>query len=95
MRPSGGVFIDHAGMGAVIGETAVIGDDCALYHGVTLGGTTWQRGKRHPTLANDVVVGAGAEVLGLIQIGPGARINSNAVVLRDVPANGTVVGVPG
>ena len=87
-------FIDH-GMGVVIGETAVIGDDCTLYHGVTLGGTTWQKGKRHPTLANDVVVGAGAKVLGPIQIGPGARIGSNAVVLRDVPANGTVVGVPG
>jgi serine O-acetyltransferase len=87
-------FIDH-GMGVVIGETAVIGDDCTLYHGVTLGGTTWQKGKRHPTLANDVVVGAGAKVLGPIEIGAGARIGSNAVVLRDVPAQATVVGVPG
>ena len=87
-------FIDH-GMGVVIGETAVIGDDCTLYHGVTLGGTTWQKGKRHPTLADDVVVGAGAKVLGPIEVGSGARIGSNAVVLRDVPANATVVGVPG
>ena len=87
-------FIDH-GMGVVIGETAVIGDDCTLYHGVTLGGTTWQKGKRHPTLANDVVVGAGAKVLGPIEIGSGARIGSNAVVVRDVPSNSTVVGVPG
>ncbi|WP_078119278.1 serine O-acetyltransferase [Thiosocius teredinicola] len=87
-------FIDH-GMGVVIGETAVIGDDCTLYHGVTLGGTSWQKGKRHPTLANDVVVGAGAKVLGPIEIGSGARIGSNAVVVRDVPANSTVVGVPG
>jgi len=87
-------FIDH-GMGVVIGETAVIGDDCTLYHGVTLGGTSWQKGKRHPTLANDVVVGAGAKVLGPIQVGTGARIGSNAVVVRDVPANSTVVGVPG
>ena len=87
-------FIDH-GMGVVIGETAVIGDDCTLYHGVTLGGTSWQKGKRHPTLANDVVVGAGAKVLGPIEIGSGVRIGSNAVVLRDVPDNATVVGVPG
>jgi len=87
-------FIDH-GMGVVIGETAVIGDDCTLYHGVTLGGTTWQKGKRHPTLENDVVVGAGAKVLGPIVIGRGARIGSNAVVLREVPEQGTVVGVPG
>jgi serine O-acetyltransferase len=86
-------FIDH-GMGVVIGET-VIGDDCTLYHGVTLGGTSWQKGKRHPTLANDVVVGAGAKVLGPIDIGSGSRIGSNAVVLRDVPENSTVVGVPG
>ena len=87
-------FIDH-GMGVVIGETAVIGDDCTLYHGVTLGGTSWRKGKRHPTLADDVVVGAGAKVLGPIEIGSGARIGSNAVVLRDVPPNSTVVGVPG
>jgi len=87
-------FIDH-GMGVVIGETAVIGDDCTLYHGVTLGGTSWQKGKRHPTLGNDVVVGAGAKVLGPILIGDGARIGSNAVVVKPVPAGATVVGVPG
>lgn len=88
------LFIDH-GMGVVIGETAIIGDDCTLYHGVTLGGTTWQKGKRHPTLGCDVVVGAGAKVLGPISIGDGARIGSNAVVVKAVPPGGTVVGVPG
>ena len=87
-------FIDH-GMGVVIGETAEIGDDCTLYHGVTLGGTTWEKGKRHPTLGNDVVIGAGAKVLGPIQIGDDVRIGSNAVVVKDVPAGATVVGVPG
>jgi len=87
-------FIDH-GMGVVIGETAEIGDDCTLYHGVTLGGTSWEKGKRHPTLGNDVVVGAGAKVLGPIKIGDGARIGSNAVVVKDVPDGATVVGVPG
>lgn len=87
-------FIDH-GMGVVIGETAVIGDDCTLYHGVTLGGTSWQKGKRHPTLGNGVVVGAGAKVLGPIEIGDGARIGSNAVVVKHVPPGSTVVGVPG
>lgn len=87
-------FIDH-GMGVVIGETAEIGDDCTLYHGVTLGGTSWEKGKRHPTLKNNVVVGAGAKVLGPIIIGEGARIGSNAVVVKDVPDNATVVGVPG
>jgi serine O-acetyltransferase len=87
-------FIDH-GMGVVIGETAVIGDDCTLYHGVTLGGTTWQKGKRHPTLGRDVVVGAGAKVLGPLTIGDGVRIGSNAVVVKSVPAGATVVGVPG
>lgn len=86
-------FIDH-GMGIVIGETACIGDDCTLYHGVTLGGTTWQKGKRHPTLGNDVVVGAGAKVLGPIIIGHGARIGSNAVVTKPVPNGATVVGIP-
>ncbi|VAW76418.1 Serine acetyltransferase [hydrothermal vent metagenome] len=87
-------FIDH-GMGVVIGETAEIGDDCTLYHGVTLGGTSWNKGKRHPTLGNDVVIGAGAKVLGPIQIGDDVRIGSNAVVLRDVHEGATVVGVPG
>lgn len=88
------LFIDH-GMGVVIGETAVIGDDCTLYHGVTLGGTSWQKEKRHPTLGNSVVIGAGAKVLGPINIGNGARIGSNSVVIRDVPENATVVGIPG
>lgn len=87
-------FIDH-GMGVVIGETAIIGDDCTLYHGVTLGGTSWHKGKRHPTLGDDVVVGAGAKVLGPIVIGAGSRIGSNAVVVKAVPSNSTVVGVPG
>ena len=87
-------FIDH-GMGVVIGETAEIGDDCTLYHGVTLGGTSWNKGKRHPTLGNDVVIGAGAKVLGPITIADGVRIGSNAVVLKDVQPNATVVGVPG
>ncbi len=87
-------FIDH-GMGVVIGETAEIGDDCTLYHGVTLGGTSWQKGKRHPTLGNNVVIGGGAKVLGPVMVGDGARIGSNSVVLKDVPASATVVGVPG
>ncbi len=87
-------FIDH-GMGVVIGETAEIGDDCTLYHGVTLGGTSWQKGKRHPTLGNGVVVGAGAKVLGPIEIGDNARIGSNAVVVKPVSAGKTVVGIPG
>jgi serine O-acetyltransferase len=88
------VFIDH-GMGVVIGETAEIGDDTTLYHGVTLGGTSWNKGKRHPTLGKSVVVGAGAKILGPIMIGDGARIGSNAVVVKDVPAGATVVGIPG
>lgn len=87
-------FIDH-GMGIVIGETAEIGDDCSLYHGVTLGGTSWKPGKRHPTLKNNVVVGAGAKVLGPITLHDGARVGSNAVVVKDVPENVTVVGIPG
>lgn len=87
-------FIDH-GMGVVVGETAVIGDDCTLYHGVTLGGTSWKKGKRHPTLGNGVVVGAGAKVLGPIEIGDNARIGSNAVVVRSVSADTTIVGIPG
>jgi serine O-acetyltransferase len=86
-------FIDH-GMGVVIGETAEIGDDCTLYHGVTLGGTSWNRGKRHPTLGNGVVVGAGAKILGPIVIGDGAQIGSNAVVVKEVPAGATAVGIP-
>jgi len=88
------LFIDH-GMGVVIGETAEIGDGCTLYHGVTLGGTTWQREKRHPTLGDNVVVGAGAKILGPIHVGDNARIGSNSVVVKDVPANATVVGIPG
>ena len=87
-------FIDH-GMGVVIGETAEVGDDCTLYHGVTLGGTTWDKGKRHPTLGNNVIIGAGAKVLGPIRVGDGGRIGSNAVVMKDVPDGATVVGVPG
>lgn len=87
-------FIDH-GMGVVIGETAEIGNDCTIYHGVTLGGTSWSKGKRHPTLSDYVVVGAGAKVLGPITIGMAARIGSNAVVVKDVPDESTVVGVPG
>lgn len=87
-------FIDH-GMGIVIGETAIIGDDCTLYHGVTLGGTTWKKGKRHPTLKNGVVIGAGAKVLGPIEVGEQGRVGSNSVVLKDVPAGATVVGIPG
>ncbi len=87
------LFIDH-GMGVVIGETAVIGDDCTIYHGVTLGGTSWHEGKRHPTLGNRVVVGAGAKILGPIVVGDDARIGSNAVVLKEVPAGATMVGIP-
>ncbi|MBT3171570.1 MAG: serine O-acetyltransferase [Rhodospirillaceae bacterium] len=85
-------FIDH-GMGVVIGETAMIGDNVTLYHGVTLGGITWAPGKRHPTLEDDVVVGAGAQVLGPITVGKGARVGANAVVLKDVPAGATMVGI--
>ena len=87
-------FIDH-GMGIVIGETSEIGDDCSIYHGVTLGGTTWQKGKRHPTLKDGVIIGAGAKVLGPITLGANARIGSNAVVVKDVPDDATVVGIPG
>src|SRR5450631_4907423 len=86
-------FIDH-GMGVVIGETAEIGDDVTLYHGVTLGGTSWKEGKRHPTLGNRVVVGAGAKILGPIFVGDGAKIGSNAVVVKEVPAGATAVGIP-
>jgi serine O-acetyltransferase len=87
------VFIDH-GMGVVIGETAEIGDDCTLYHGVTLGGTSWQKGKRHPTLETGVIIGAGAKVLGPITLGAGAKVGSNAVVVKDVPPGATAVGIP-
>jgi len=86
-------FIDH-GMGVVIGETSEIGDDCTLYHGVTLGGTSWNKGKRHPTLGKSVVVGAGAKILGPIEIGDGAKIGSNAVVVKAVPAGATAIGIP-
>ena len=87
------VFIDH-GMGVVIGETAEIGDDCTIYHGVTLGGVALHEGKRHPTLENGVVVGAGAKLLGPFTVGAGARIGSNSVVVRAVPAGATAVGIP-
>lgn len=87
-------FIDH-GCGVVIGETAEVGDDVTLYHGVTLGGVSWNSGKRHPTLGDGVVVGAGAKVLGPIRVGPHARIGANSVVIQDVPAQMTVVGIPG
>jgi serine O-acetyltransferase len=87
------VFIDH-GMGVVIGETAEIGDDCTLYHGVTLGGVSWNKGKRHPTLGRGVVVGAGAKILGPFTVGDEAKIGSNSVVVKAVPAGATVVGIP-
>lgn len=88
-----GVFIDH-GMGVVIGETAIVGDDVTLYQGVTLGGTGKERGKRHPTVERGVVVGVGASILGAVTVGEGAKIGAGAVVLRDVPAHTTAVGVP-
>ncbi|MEP7068351.1 MAG: serine O-acetyltransferase [Usitatibacter sp.] len=87
------VFIDH-GMGVVIGETAEIGDECTLYHGVTLGGVSWNKGKRHPTLGKGVVVGAGAKILGPFVVGEGAKVGSNSVVVKAVPAGATVVGIP-
>ncbi|MFZ4537028.1 serine O-acetyltransferase [Propionivibrio sp.] len=87
-------FIDH-GAGVVIGETAKVGDDVTLYHGVTLGGTSWNKGRRHPTLSDGVVVGAGAKILGPITIGERVRVGANSVVVKDVPADRTVVGVPG
>ncbi len=89
-----GLFIDH-GMGVVIGETAVIGDNVLLYQGVTLGGTGLTKGKRHPTVGDNVVIGGGAKVLGNITVGDNSYIGANAVVIRDVPPNSTVVGVPG
>lgn len=89
-----GLFIDH-GMGVVIGETSIIGDNVTMFQGATLGGTGKEKGKRHPTLGNNVVVGAGAKILGNIIIGDNVNIGANAVVIRDVPSNSTVVGVPG
>jgi serine O-acetyltransferase len=88
------VFIDH-GMGVVIGETAIVGDDVTMYQGVTLGGTGKERGKRHPTIENNVVIGGGAKILGNITVGRNCNIGAGSVVLRDVPENSTVVGVPG
>ena len=87
-------FIDH-GACVVIGETSEIGDDVTLYHGVTLGGTTWNKGKRHPTLGDGVVIGAGAKILGAITLGDQVRVGANSVVVKDVPAARTVVGIPG
>ncbi len=87
-------FIDH-GMGVVVGETAIIGDNVLLYQGVTLGGTGLEKGKRHPTIGNNVVIGTGAKVLGNITVGDNSYIGANAVVIKDVPPNSTVVGVPG
>lgn len=89
-----GFFIDH-GMGVVIGETAEIGDNVTMYHGVTLGGVSLEKGKRHPTIGDNVVIGAGAKVLGAITIGAGSRIGANSVVVKPVPANSVVVGIPG
>jgi len=87
-------FIDH-GMGVVIGETAEIGDDCMMYHGVTLGGTSWDKVKRHPTLKNGVIIGAGAKILGPITLGKNVRVGSNSVVVKSIDDNCTVVGIPG
>lgn len=89
-----GFFIDH-GMGVVIGETAEIGENCLLYHGVTLGGVSLAKKKRHPTLGNNVVIGAGAKVLGAITLGDNVQVGANAVVLKDVPPQSVVVGIPG
>ncbi len=86
-------FIDH-GVGVVIGETAEVGDDVTLYHGVTLGGTSWSKGKRHPTLGDHVVVGAGAKILGPVTLGDRVKVGANSVVIRDVPKDRTVVGIP-
>jgi len=90
----GRFFIDH-GAGVVIGETATIGDDVTMYHGVTLGGTSWSVGRRHPTVEDGVLIGAGAKILGPISVGPRARIGANSVVIEDVPPEMTVVGIPG
>ena len=88
-----GLFIDH-GTGVVIGETAIIGDNVTMFHGVTLGGTGKEKGKRHPTIGNNVFIGSGAKLLGNINIGDNVKIGANAVVLKDVPSNATVVGIP-
>jgi serine O-acetyltransferase len=88
------LFIDH-GMGIVVGETAEIGDDVLLYHGVTLGGTSWKKIKRHPTIGNNVVIGAGAKILGPITVGDNTRIGANSVVVNNIPPNSIVVGIPG
>ncbi len=88
------LFIDH-GIGVVIGETAVLGNDVTLYHGVTLGGTSWNKGRRHPALGNGVLVGAGAKILGAIRIGDNVRVGANSVVVKNIPANVSVVGIPG
>jgi serine O-acetyltransferase len=93
-RIGGGLFIDH-GMGVVIGETAEVGEDVTMYQGVTLGGTGFARGKRHPTVQDNVTIGSGAKLLGPITIGHGAKVGANAVVIHDVPPNSTVVGNPG
>ncbi len=87
-------FIDH-GMGVVVGETSEVGDNVTLYHGVTLGGTSWEKGKRHPTIGNNVVVGTGAKILGPVRIGDNTRIGANSVVIHDIPPNSVVVGIPG
>ncbi len=87
-------FIDH-GMGVVIGETAKIGDDCMMYHGVTLGGTSWDKVKRHPTLKDGVIIGAGAKILGPVTLGKNVRVGSNSVVVKSIDDNCTVVGIPG
>src|ERR1700758_4421134 len=89
-----GFFIDH-GMGVVIGETSEIGDNVTIYHGVTLGGTSFTRGKRHPTIENNVTIGAGAKILGPLTVGLNSKIGANSVVIVDVPPNSTVVGIPG
>ena len=87
------LFIDH-GAGVVIGETAIVGDNCTIYHGATLGGTGKEKGKRHPTIGNNVIIGCGAKLLGNISIGNNVKIGANAVVLKDIPDNNTVVGIP-
>ncbi|MGH7892267.1 MAG: serine O-acetyltransferase [Thermodesulfobacteriota bacterium] len=89
-----GFFIDH-GMGVVIGETSEIGENVTIYHGVTLGGTSFTKGKRHPTIGNNVTIGAGAKILGPLTIGDNSKVGANSVVIRDVPPNSTVVGIPG